>query len=65
MTALCCSTLLRTIYHNQDEDMAVEAAFAETDETGKPILNVDVQDGHDGHGTAGPTTDGQVLTIDN
>jgi hypothetical protein len=32
------STLLRTIYHCDDKDRAVAAAFAETDEVGRPIF---------------------------
>ncbi|EDQ86129.1 uncharacterized protein MONBRDRAFT_38560 [Monosiga brevicollis MX1] len=32
------STLLRTIYHDQDASKAEKAAFARTDATGKPIL---------------------------
>lgn len=33
------STLLRTIYHCDDKEHAVAAAFADTDEVGRPIMD--------------------------
>ena len=36
-TEACSSTLLRTIYHEDDEDLRKKAAFAKTRYDGKPI----------------------------
>ena len=36
-TEACSSTLLRTIYHEEDEELRKKAAFAKTSYDGKPI----------------------------
>ena len=36
-TEACSSTLLRTIYHAEDEELRKKAAFAKTSYDGKPI----------------------------